>query len=195
MLVELARIVPDGIICFFTSYSHLELFLCEWDEHGVLRDLFNYKLLFIESRDVNESNLAVYNYKKACDEGKGAVLLCVVRGHISEGVHFNDHYGRCCVLMGVPFLLVYYVCVIHRNSQSKELKIKLEYLRNEYDIDENEYYVYDAIRQVVCVWMEMIYRARSAWEERFETRTIIPSSYSRINGTTALTIVGSCRCG
>ena len=97
--------------------------------------------------------------------------------------------------MGVPFLLVYYVCVIHRNSQSKELKIKLEYLRNEYDIDENEYYVYDAIRQVVCVWMEMIYRARSAWEERFETRTIIPSSCSRINGTTALTIVGSCRCG
>ena len=29
--------------------------------------------------------------------------------------------------------------------------MKLEYLRNEYDIDENEYYVYDAIRQVVCV--------------------------------------------
>lgn len=81
---------PDGIICFFTSYSHLELFLCEWDEHGILRDLFNFKLLFIESRDVNESNLAVYNYKKACDQGKGAILLCVVRGHISEGVHFND---------------------------------------------------------------------------------------------------------
>ena len=146
--MELAQIVPDGIICFFTSYSHLELFLCEWDEHGILRDLFNFKLLFIESRDVNESNLAVYNYKKACDQGKGAILLCVVRGHISEGVHFNDHYGRCCVLMGVPFLWVKWTNVTRRNSQSKELKIKLEYLRNEYDIDENEYYVYDAIRHV-----------------------------------------------
>ena len=85
----------------------MELFLYEWDEHGIIRDLYNYKLLFIESRDVNESNLAVYNSKKACDEGKGGILLCVVRGHISEGVHFNDHYGRCCVIMGVPYLYYY----------------------------------------------------------------------------------------
>ena len=54
----------------------MELFLYEWDEHGIIRDLYNYKLLFIESRDVNESNLAVYNYKKACDEGK--VVFCFV---------------------------------------------------------------------------------------------------------------------
>ena len=128
----------------------MELFLYEWDEHGIIRDLYNYKLLFIESRDVNESNLAVYNYKKACDEGKGGILLCVVRGHISEGVHFNDHYGRCCVIMGVPYLYDYnYENSMYRNFLSKELKIKLEYIRNHYDIDENDYYIYDAIRQVL----------------------------------------------
>ena len=83
--------------------SHLEFYLTEWNETSVIRDLFNQKLVFIESRDIAESNIAVHNYRKACDEGKGAILLCVVRGHISEGVHFNDHYGRCCVMMGVPF--------------------------------------------------------------------------------------------
>ncbi|CBK20347.2 uncharacterized protein [Blastocystis hominis] len=146
LLVEMARVVPDGIICFFTSYSHISnpfliwnrcLFLCEWDAHGVIRDIYNYKLLYIESRDINESNVAVQNYRKSCDEGKGAVLLCVVRGHISEGVHFNDHYGRCCILMGVPFL----------NTLSKELNQKCEYLRYQYDVDKNDYQICDAIRQ------------------------------------------------
>lgn len=82
---------------------HLEYYLAEWNETSIIRDLFDRKLLFIESRDIAESNLSVENYRKACDAGKGAILCCVVRGHISEGVHFNDHYGRCCVVMGVPF--------------------------------------------------------------------------------------------
>lgn len=81
----------------------MEYYLSEWNKTSVIRELFEHKLVFIESRDLAESNLAVHNYRKACDEGKGAILLCVVRGHISEGVHFNDHYGRCCILMGVPF--------------------------------------------------------------------------------------------
>ena len=27
MLIELARVVPDGIICFFTSYSHISFLI------------------------------------------------------------------------------------------------------------------------------------------------------------------------
>lgn len=36
----------------------------------------------------------------------------------------------------------------HSNFLSRELKLKLEYIRNYYDVDENDYYIYDAIRQV-----------------------------------------------
>ena len=148
--LQAIHIYPLLSLSYLSFIMNMELFLYEWDEHGIIRDLYNYKLLFIESRDVNESNLAVYNYKKACDEGKGGILLCVVRGHISEGVHFNDHYGRCCVIMGVPYLYDYnYENSMYRNFLSKELKIKLEYIRNHYDIDENDYYIYDAIRQVL----------------------------------------------
>ena len=119
LLVELSRVVPDGIICFFTSYSHissavsqkplhthLEYYLAEWNETSIIRDLFDRKLLFIESRDIAESNLSVENYRKACDAGKGAILCCVVRGHISEGVHFNDHSGGGWGVWGVPSLWV-----------------------------------------------------------------------------------------
>lgn len=137
----------------------------------------------------------MYNYKKACDQGKGAILLCVVRGHISEGVHFNDHYGRCCVLMGVPFLWVKWTNVTRRNSQSKELKIKLEYLRNEYDIDENEYYVYDADSASSDHACFLTDRVRSAWDEPFEIKTTTPSWCSPISGTIARTTAASCPCG
>ena len=52
--------------------------------------------------------------------------------------------------MGVPYLYDYnYENSMYRNFLSKELKIKLEYIRNHYDIDENDYYIYDAIRQVL----------------------------------------------
>lgn len=36
----------------------------------------------------------------------------------------------------------------YSNFLSRELKLKLEYIRNHYDVDENDYYIYDAIRQV-----------------------------------------------
>lgn len=42
---------------------------------------------------------------------------------------------------------VFMICE-YSNFLSRELKLKLEYIRNHYDVDENDYYIYDAIRQV-----------------------------------------------
>ena len=36
----------------------------------------------------------------------------------------------------------------NRNANDKPLKLKQEFIRNEHDVDEDAYYVYDAIRQV-----------------------------------------------
>jgi DNA excision repair protein ERCC-2 len=36
MLVELSSIVPDGMVCFFTSYKYMEHILVKWSEMGVL---------------------------------------------------------------------------------------------------------------------------------------------------------------
>lgn len=33
-------------------------------------------------------------YVKACDNGRGAVLLSVARGKVSEGIDFDHHLGR-----------------------------------------------------------------------------------------------------
>ncbi len=47
--------------------------LCRWDESGVLSRLLTHKLLFFETKDVVETTLALDNYKRACDCGRGAV--------------------------------------------------------------------------------------------------------------------------
>ena len=82
MLVRLCNVIPDGVVAFFTSYSYMEQLVSEWDATGVLQDLTKAKLVFIETKDVVETTLALDNYRRACDSGRGAVFLSVARGKV-----------------------------------------------------------------------------------------------------------------
>ena len=62
-----------------------------------------HKLVFIETADVVETTLALDNFRRACDCGRGAVFLSVARGKVAEGIDFDRHYGRCVVMFGVPY--------------------------------------------------------------------------------------------
>lgn len=37
MLVELAFVIPDGIVAFFVSYSYMDTIVSKWDQMGVLQ--------------------------------------------------------------------------------------------------------------------------------------------------------------
>jgi hypothetical protein len=43
------------------------------------QDIMQHKLVFIETPDVVETTLALDNYRKACDCGRGAVFFSVAR--------------------------------------------------------------------------------------------------------------------
>jgi DNA excision repair protein ERCC-2 len=94
------------------------------------------KLLFVETSDFTESTFALQNYRKACDNGRGAVLLAVARGKVSEGIDFDDQYGRCVILFGVPYIY----------TESRVLRARLEFLRDQYQIREGEFLTFDAMR-------------------------------------------------
>jgi hypothetical protein len=38
--------------------------------------------------------------EQACDNGRGAVLLSVARGKVSEGIDFDHNYGRAVIMFG-----------------------------------------------------------------------------------------------
>ena len=39
MLVELAAAIPDGIVCFFVSYSYMDAIVSRWNDMGILKVL------------------------------------------------------------------------------------------------------------------------------------------------------------
>ena len=46
----------------------------------LLLQVLEHKLIYLETKDVVETTLALDNYKRACDSGRGAVFLSVARG-------------------------------------------------------------------------------------------------------------------
>ena len=116
LLLEMASVVPDGIVCFFVSYSYMDGIVNTWNENGILKvrglvrffniqsiywlsssicyivwwcaksifvfffqEIMQHKLVFIETQDVVETTLALDNYRKACDCGRGAIFFSVAR--------------------------------------------------------------------------------------------------------------------
>jgi DNA excision repair protein ERCC-2 len=45
----------------------------------LLQEIMQHKLVFIETQDVVETTLALDNYRKACDCGRGAIFFSVAR--------------------------------------------------------------------------------------------------------------------
>ena len=106
MLVDLCSVIPDGVVAFFTSYSYMEQLVSEWDATGVLRDLTKAKLVFIETKDVVETTLALDNYRRACDSGRGAVFLSVARGKVGIASIMSKFYRRCNITTHSSRLLI-----------------------------------------------------------------------------------------
>lgn len=142
LLLEMVSAVPDGIVCFFVSYSYMDGIVNSWNETGILKEIMQHKLVFIETQDVVETTLALDNYRKACDCGRGAVFFSVARGKVAEGIDFDRHYGRLVIMFGVPF----------QYTLSKILLARLEYLRETFQIKEGDFLTFDALRQAAqCV--------------------------------------------
>ncbi len=85
LLIDAAASIPDGICGFFTSYQFMEHVVGEWDKMHILQKVLEHKLIYLETKDVVETTLALDNFKRACDCGRGAVFLSVARGKVAEG--------------------------------------------------------------------------------------------------------------
>ncbi|KAJ2783976.1 TFIIH/NER complex ATP-dependent 5'-3' DNA helicase subunit [Coemansia javaensis] len=136
LLVETARVVPDGVVAFFPSYLYMESIVAMWNESGLLKDVWKHKLIFVETPDAAETSVALQNYRAACNNGRGAVLLSVARGKVSEGIDFDHNYGRAVIMFGIPY----------QYTESRILRARLEFMREAHQIRENDFLTFDALR-------------------------------------------------
>ncbi|KAJ7889901.1 hypothetical protein B0H14DRAFT_3105442 [Mycena olivaceomarginata] len=146
ILVEYSKIVPDGIVAF-PSYLYMESIVAAWNDMGILNEVWKNKLIFVETLpDANETSIALENYRRACDNGRGAVLLSVARGKVSEGIDFDHNYGRAALMFGVPY----------QYTESRILKARLEYPES------SKFLGFDAMRNAAqCVGR--VLRGKTDW--------------------------------
>ena len=97
--------VPHGMVVFFSSYQYMGAVLAKWKSMNILNDLESCKTLFIEPRLAVDAERVWISYSERAiaDDGKGAMLFCVMGGKLSEGINFSDRLARCVVVIGMPY--------------------------------------------------------------------------------------------
>ncbi|KAF7814283.1 regulator of telomere elongation helicase 1-like protein isoform X1 [Senna tora] len=125
-IVNLARIVPDGLLVFFPSYYLLDQCIACWksmnnvNSTSIWERICRHKKPVIEPRQSSLFSTAIedYMYKLKDTSASGAVFFAVCRGKVSEGLDFADHAGRAVVITGMPFA----------TSTDPKVRLKREYL-------------------------------------------------------------------
>ncbi|OUM58708.1 hypothetical protein PIROE2DRAFT_34546, partial [Piromyces sp. E2] len=123
LILNVINVIPDGIVVFFPSYHYLNEVWEFWNNNNCLKQIGNKKRIFKEPRNSKlvEKTLNDYSQEINNNNSKGALLLCVVGGKMSEGINFSDKLGRGVIVIGLPFA----------NKESYELKEKMKYLDNQ----------------------------------------------------------------
>ena len=110
--------VPGGILVFFPSYKMLNDCYNAWSNSGAIVGFTKHKKLVKEPRDSSQYQQAIDDYYSAIYEGerKGAIMMAVCRGRISEGLDFSDDAARMVIIVGIPFPQLYDARVILKRN-------------------------------------------------------------------------------
>lgn len=138
-LKDLSKIIPGGIILFFTSYEFMNQVWDHLHNNQTLKNEIEFhKFLLKETKDDPkklESTMRIY--KSHIDNRKndvtGAILFAVMNGKLSEGINFSNDYCRCVVCVGMPYPNERDNVIIQRKNYYKEnngLKASEEYIQN-----------------------------------------------------------------
>ncbi|KAI0547790.1 helicase C-terminal domain-containing protein [Xylaria curta] len=137
-ILNICTAVPDGVVVFFPSYGYLEEVVRVWNETdgtqstSIWNKLQNKKAVFSEAKGSSSDDLLEQYSKAIIDDdasatstkppskARGALLLSVVGGKMSEGINFSDRLGRCVVIVGLPY----------PNINSPDWKARIEYIES-----------------------------------------------------------------
>ncbi|KAI1499272.1 helicase C-terminal domain-containing protein [Biscogniauxia marginata] len=134
-ILNICTVVPDGIVVFFPSYGYLDEVVNAWGEttnlqpKSIWERLQAKKSLFRETKGgssdevlerYSEEILGNANETAGNTKTRGALLLSVVGGKMSEGINFSDRLGRCVIIVGLPY----------PNINSPDWKARIEYIES-----------------------------------------------------------------
>ncbi|KAL7744472.1 hypothetical protein ACLKA6_001847 [Drosophila palustris] len=102
-ILNVSRIVPDGLLVFFPSYPMMNQCVDAWQASGLWADISCRKPIFLEPRGKDQFTSTMEEFYQAIRDSKGACFMAVCRGKVSEGLDFADRNGRAVIITGLPF--------------------------------------------------------------------------------------------
>jgi len=133
MIVKLSEAVPDGILCMFPNMRSLkDIGLDFYDE------ILEKKLIFAEVPDIYETSKSVSGYKISCENGRGGVFMGLMRGKVLGNIAFDNNCARCVIIFGIPI----------EYTRPREFLARTRYFKAKKQIQESEFVVYSAMKEV-----------------------------------------------
>ena len=133
-VLALSACIPDGLAVFFPSYAYLAHCASAWQQPptgtgargnggaSLWAQLTARKPVFREAQGGSaDAVLAAYTAAIHGGGRRGALLLAVVGGRLSEGINFADRLGRGVAIVGLPF----------PNARGAEWRARLEYVERQ----------------------------------------------------------------
>lgn len=133
-------LIPGGILVFFASYEMMQYTMKQWDHQQIKFQ----REVFCEAKTVKDFEEIFKKYLKRINRGKRALLACVCRGKLSEGIDFVDNAARAIFVVGIPYPCVNDPRVLQK-QQYLDLKKKEE---PNFELDGQKWYKLQAARTV-----------------------------------------------
>ncbi|XP_075156195.1 regulator of telomere elongation helicase 1 [Haematobia irritans] len=102
-ILNVSRLVPDGLLVFFPSYPMLNQCVNSWQASGLWSSISQHKPIFVEPRGKEDFTNTMEQFYQSIKDSKGACFMAVCRGKVSEGLDFADRNGRAVIITGLPF--------------------------------------------------------------------------------------------
>lgn len=104
-LAKIAEMTPGGILMFFPSYRLMEQCYDHWQNYDIFSKIERHKTLLREPKDPAQYQIIMDRYYTSIfeDDNRGAILMGVCRGRISEGLDFSDNAARLVIIVGIPY--------------------------------------------------------------------------------------------
>ena len=101
--MNLCNVVPAGLVVFLPSYRYEARVFSRWRATGLLGRIRAKKAVHREPKNSRDVEAALAAYSKETTVGRGALLVSVIGGKMSEGINFADDMARCVLVVGLPY--------------------------------------------------------------------------------------------
>ncbi|SOV18640.1 DNA repair helicase, putative [Plasmodium gaboni] len=131
--------IPYGVLIFFSSYSSMTETVNSWKRMKIYDKINTYKTIFVEPNKATDLKDILDQYEILIKKKrKGAILMGVCRGKISEGIDFKDDCCRGVIICGLPYGNVYDSKIIFKKEFLDNFKYnKIEEGSNSSNITSN----------------------------------------------------------